>query len=308
MPIVLEKDLPEYKNFTGDGLFVMNNERAASQQIRPLEIAILNLTPDNRATEMRLMRLISNSPLQVNITFLKFSSYGETNTDRSFDSFYKYFTEIETRKFDGMIIVGAPNENLPFNRVAYWKELAYILEWTKSNVTSTMYICWGAQAALYHFYGIRKHSLKDKCFGLFPHRRIRDGVIEPLMRGISDDFEMPHSHYSVVYAKDVMHISDLKILAYSKRAGASIIKSVDNRRVFVTGHMEYDRYALKDEYERDKANGLPVKPPLNYFADKEMADVRMNWASTANLFYINWLNYYVYQATPYDISTIEAKM
>lgn len=302
MPIVIDKNLPIYKILTNEKLFLMDNESALSQKIRPLEIAILNLTPDNQATEIRLMRLISNSPLHINVTLLTSFCDGEKN------SFYKTFTEIEAKKFDGMIIAGAPTQNLPFNRIAYRKELACVLDWTNSNVTSTMFVCWGAQAALHHFYGINKHSLKDKCFGVLPHQRIRDGVTEPLMQGISDDFDMPHSHYSAIYAKDVMPVNDLKILAYSKRAGASIIKSVDNRRVFVLGHLEYDRYTLKEEYERDKAEDLTVKLPINYFADRELTDVKMNWASTASLFYINWLNYYVYQATPYDINLIEAKM
>ena len=305
MPIILEKDLPEYKIFTGEGLFVMNGEHALNQQIRPLEIAILNLTPDDGITEMQLMRLISNSPLQVNVTLLSTAFREKPHTGKSFDRLYKTFNEIEAKKFDGMIIAGAPAENLPLLKADFWKELADVMEWTKSNVTSTMFVCWGAQAALYHFYGIRKHSLKDKCFGIFTHRRIRDGVPEPLMQGISDEFEMPHFHHSIIYAKDIMHISDLKILAYSKRTGASIIKSVDNRRVFVCGHMEYDRFTLKDKYEQDKAKGLPAKPPINYFADREMLDVEMNWTSTSNLFYINWLNYCVFQATPYDINLIE---
>lgn len=309
MPIVIDKDLPAYKILTGERLFVMDHERAFNQDIRPIEIAILNLMPNKETTETQLMRLLSNSPLQVNITLINTSSYNATHTEKGYlERFYKTFNEIETKKFDGMIITGAPVENLPFEKVAYWKELVDILDWTKSNVTSTLFICWGAQAALYHFYGIKKHALKDKCFGIFAHRRIRDGVPEPLMRGISDEFHMPHSRHTIIYAKDIMHVNDLKILAYSKKAGASIIKSVDNRRVFVTGHMEYDRYTLKNEYERDLAKGLPIKPPVNYFADDGMTEVKMNWTSTANLFYINWLNYYVYQVTPYDLNAIEAKI
>lgn len=203
-----------------------------------------------------------------------------------------------------MIITGAPVENMPFERVAYWKELEEILDWTSTNVTSTLFICWGAQAALHYFYGIKKHPLKEKCFGIFAHQRVRDGVAEPLMRGISDEFHMPHSRHTIIYAKDILKVSGLKILAFSKKAGASVIKSVDNRRVFVTGHMEYDRYTLKHEYERDKAAGLDIKPPVNYFTDGTESEVKMNWSSTANLFYINWLNYYVYQVTPYDISEV----
>ena len=249
------------------------------------------------------MRLLSNSPLQVNITLIRTSSYNPTHTDQNhLDRFYKSFEEVRHHKFDGMIITGAPVENLPFEKVAYWGEFKEILDWTKTHVTSTLFICWGAQAALHYFYKIRKHPLKQKCFGIFAHNRVRDGVPEPLMRGISDEFHMPHSRHTIIYAKDILDVKNLKILAYSKRAGASVIKSTDNRQVFVTGHMEYDRFTLKNEYERDKAKGLDIKPPVNYFAAKDMKEVKMNWSSTANLFYINWLNYYVYQVTPYDIN------
>lgn len=306
MPIVIDKDLPAFKILTGERIFVMDSDRAVTQQIRPIEIAILNLMPTKETTETQLMRLLSNSPLQVNITLIKTSTYSATHTDKGhLERFYKTFAEVENSKFDGMIITGAPVENLPFEKVAYWDELKEILEWTKSNVTSTLFICWGAQAALHYFYGIKKHPLKEKCFGIFAHQRIRDGIIEPLMRGISDEFHMPHSRHTIIYAKDILHVKELKILAYSKRAGASIIKSMDNRQVFVTGHMEYDRYTLKNEYERDLEKGLDIKPPVNYFADGDMDDVKMNWTSTANLFYINWLNYYVYQVTPYDIKSID---
>lgn len=306
MPIVINKDLPAYKILTGERIFVMDSERATSQEIRPIEIAILNLMPTKETTETQFMRLLSNSPLQVNITLVRTESYTATHTDLGhLEKFYKSFDEIKNSKFDGMIITGAPVENMPFEKVAYWRELEEILDWTKTNVTSTLFICWGAQAALHHFYGIRKHPLKKKCFGIFAHNRVHDGVPEPLMRGISDEFHMPHSRHTIIYAKDILHVRGLKILAYSKRAGASIVKSVDNRRVFVTGHMEYDRFTLKNEYERDLQKGLDIAPPVNYFADKDMKEVKMNWSSTANLFYMNWLNYYVYQVTPYDINKIE---
>lgn len=306
MPIVINKDLPAFKILTEERIFVMDEDRAISQQIRPIEIAILNLMPTKETTETQFMRLLSNSPLQVNVTLIKTASYASTHTDSShLNRFYKNFDDVKHRKFDGMIITGAPVENMDFEEVAYWRELEEILDWTKSNVTSTLFICWGAQAALHYFYGIKKHPLKEKCFGIFAHQRIRDGIAEPLMRGISDEFHMPHSRHTIIYAKDILHVDKLKILAYSKRAGASIIKSTDNRQVFVTGHMEYDRYTLKNEYERDLAKGLKIKPPVNYFADGSMDEVKMNWTSTANLFYINWLNYYVYQVTPFDINKIE---
>lgn len=305
MPIVIDKDIPAYKILTGERIFVMDKQRAVSQEIRPIEIAILNLMPTKETTETQFMRLLSNSPLQVNITLIKTSSYSATHTDKShLDKFYKSFDEVKNLKFDGMIITGAPVENMPFEKVAYWKEICSIFDWTKTNVTSTLFICWGAQAALHYFYGIKKHPLKQKCFGIFAHNRVRDGVAEPLMRGISDEFHMPHSRHTIIYAKDILDVKNLKILAYSKRAGASIIKSADNRQVFVTGHMEYDRDTLKNEYERDRAKGLNVAPPANYFADKDMSEVKMNWSSTANLFYINWLNYYVYQVTPYNINEV----
>ena len=305
MPIVIDKDIPAYKILTDEKIFVMDKERAFAQEIRPIEIAILNLMPTKETTETQFMRLLSNSPLQVNITLIKTASYASTHTDSShLNKFYKNFDDVKHRKFDGMIITGAPVENMDFEQVAYWRELEEILDWTKSNVTSTLFICWGAQAALHYFYGIKKHPLKEKCFGIFAHQRIRDGIAEPLMRGISDEFHMPHSRHTIIYAKDILHVDKLKILAYSKRAGASIIKSIDNRQVFVTGHMEYDRYTLKNEYERDLAKGLKIKPPVNYFADGGTDEVKMNWTSTSNLFYINWLNYYVYQVTPFDINKI----
>ena len=283
----------------------MDKTRAKLQDIRPIEIAILNLMPTKETTETQFMRLLSNSPLQVNVTLVQTSTYKATHVDKShLDRFYKTFDEIKHNKFDGMIITGAPVENMPFEKVAYWKELEEILDWTTKNVTSTLFICWGAQAALHYFYGIKKHPLKEKCFGIFAHQRVRDGITEPLMRGISDEFHMPHSRHTIIYAKDILHVNSLKILAYSKKAGASVIKSVDNRQVFVTGHMEYDRDTLKKEYERDKSAGLDIKPPVNYFTDGSYTDVKMNWSSTANLFYINWLNYYVYQVTPYDINEV----
>lgn len=302
MPIVIDKDIPAFKILTGERIFVMDTDRAFSQEIRPIEIAILNLMPTKETTETQFMRLLSNSPLQVNITLVRTATYNPTHTEQEhLKRFYKSFTEIKTRKFDGMIITGAPVENMPFEQVAYWRELEEILDWTATNVTSTLFICWGAQAALHYFYGIKKHPLKEKCFGIFAHQRVFDGEQEPLMRGISDEFHMPHSRHTIIYAEDIKNVPDLKILAFSRRAGASIIKSRDNKRVFVTGHMEYDRDTLKKEYERDKAKGLDIKPPVNYFADKEMTKVKMNWSSTSNLFYINWLNYYVYQVTPYKL-------
>jgi len=302
MPIVIDKDLPAYKILTDERIFVMDSGRAFSQDIRPIEIAILNLMPTKETTETQFMRLLSNSPLQVNVTLLRTSSYTPTHTGAEhLERFYKNFKDVKDKKFDGMIITGAPVENLDFEEVAYWDEMKSIFDWTKTNVTSTIFICWGALAALYYFYGVKKRPLKKKCFGVFTHRRIATDTPDALMRGISDEFHMPHSRHSVIYSSDVKKVKELQILAKSQRAGASIIKSLDGKQVFVTGHMEYDREILKNEYERDKAKGLDIQPPLNYFKDKSKTGIKMNWSSTANLFYINWLNYYVYQVTPYEL-------
>lgn len=302
MPIVIDKDIPAYKILTGEKIFVMDKGRANVQDIRPIEIAILNLMPTKETTETQFMRLLSNSPLQVNVTLLRTATYNPTHVEEEYlERFYKDFDEVKSRRFDGMIITGAPVEQLEFEDVTYWKELEEIFDWTKTNVTSTLFICWGAQAALHYFYGIKKHPLKEKCFGIFAHRRTGESVMEPLMRGISDEFHMPHSRNTIIRTEDIRKCKDLRILAFSKKAGASIIKSLDERQVFVTGHMEYDRETLKREYDRDKNKGLDIKPPSNYFADKKMTKIKMNWSSTSNLFYINWLNYYVYQATPYEL-------
>lgn len=302
MPIVIDKDIPAYKILTGERIFVMDKSRANVQDIRPIEIAILNLMPTKETTETQFMRLLSNSPLQVNITLLRTATYNPKNVESAYlERFYKDFEEVKSRRFDGMIITGAPVEKLEFEDVAYWKELEEIFEWTKKSVTSTLFICWGAQAALHYFYGIKKHALEEKCFGIFAHRRTPESMTEPLMRGISDEFHMPHSRNAIIHTKDIKRCKNLQILAASKKAGASIIKSLDDRQVFVTGHMEYDRETLKREFERDLNKGLDIKPPSNYFADKKMTKIKMNWSSTSNLFYINWLNYYVYQVTPYEL-------
>ncbi len=302
MPIVIDKELPAYKILTDERIFVMDSGRAFTQDIRPIEIAVLNLMPTKERTETQLMRLLSNSPLQVNVTLLRTSSYTPAHTGREhLERFYKNFADVKRKKFDGMIITGAPVENLKFEDVAYWNELKEILDWTESNVTSTLFICWGALAALYHFYGVDKRQLKKKCFGVFAHKRVRGGETDPLMRGISDEFHMPHSRHSAVSAGDIKRVKQLQLLAYSKEAGAGIIKSLDGRKVFVTGHMEYDREELKKEYERDIQKGLDIDPPAHYFSGKDKQTINMKWTSTANLFYMNWLNYYVYQVTPYNL-------
>ena len=299
MPIVISKDIPAYSALQQENIFVMSDERAFTQDIRPLEIAILNLMPTKEETETQFMRLLSNSPLQVNVTLVYTESYKSKNTAAAhLERFYKRFEDIKDKHFDGMIITGAPVETMPFEEVAYWGELKKIFDFAEKNVTSTIYICWGAQAALYYYYGIEKHLLPTKLFGVFPHKKILDQH-DPLLKGIDDVFYIPHSRHTTVYMEDVKKVSDLIVLSESEYTGLSIAKSRDNKKIFLTGHMEYDRYTLKKEYDRDVAKGLPIHPPFNYFTDSSCSEVKVTWTSAANLFYTNWLNYYVYQVTPF---------
>ncbi len=299
MPIVISRDIPAYAALKAENIFVMNDERAFTQDIRPLEIAILNLMPTKVETETQFMRLLSNSPLQVNITLVYTESYKSKNTAAAhLERFYKKFDDIKHKHFDGMIITGAPVETMPFEEVAYWKELTKIFDFADSHVTSTIYICWGAQAALYYHYGIQKYLLPTKLFGIFPHKKLIDQH-DPLLKGIDDVFYIPHSRHTSVKLEDVKKVEDLVVLSESEYTGLSIAKSKDNKKIFLTGHMEYDRDTLKKEYERDVARGLPIHPPVNYFTDETCTDVRLTWSSAANLFYTNWLNYYVYQVTPF---------
>ncbi len=299
MPIVIPKDLPAYAEMQRENVFVMTKLRAETQDIRPIEILILNLMPTKIATETQLVRLLSNSPLQVNPTFINTESYESKNVSAEhLHRFYKTFSEIKNNYYDGMIITGAPVETMPFEDVAYWKELTEIFEFAKTNVTSTMFICWGAQAALNYYYGVEKYPLPQKLFGVFPHKKLR--LYEPLLKGIDDEFYIPHSRHTTVKIEDVEKISQLEILATNEKAGVAIIRSRDDRQVFLTGHMEYDRYTLKDEYERDLAKGLDIAAPENYFRDENKTVVK-NWSGAANLLFSNWLNYYVYQVTPYDV-------
>jgi len=300
MPIVIPQDIPAYKKLLGENIFVMNNKRAISQDIRPLEIAILNLMPTKVETETQFMRLLSNSPLQVNVTLVSTSTYKSKNTAAEYlDKFYKNFDDIKDKKFDGMIITGAPVETMDYEDVKYWEELKEIFDFADKNVTSTIYICWGAQAALYYHYGIRKKVLPEKVFGVFEHQKNKE-VFEPLFKGFDDTFYIPHSRHTTVELEDVKKVKDLIVLSATEKTGLSIAKSKDNKKIFLTGHMEYDRDTLKTEYERDLNKGLEIKAPLNYFVDGENKQVDVKWTSTANLFYTNWLNYYVYQVTPYE--------
>ncbi|MBQ8425735.1 MAG: homoserine O-succinyltransferase [Clostridia bacterium] len=300
MPIVIPEDIPAYLKLLEENIFVMNDKRAFSQDIRPLEIAILNLMPTKIETETQFMRLLSNSPLQVNITLIYTETYKSKNTSAShLEKFYKKFDDISDKHFDGMIITGAPVETMPFEDVKYWDELKKIFDFAESNVTSTIYICWGAQAALYYYYGIEKQPLSEKLFGVFPHKKNLD-FYEPLFKGIDDTFYIPHSRHTTINLEDVKKIDDLVILSETNLTGLSIAKSKDNKKIFLTGHMEYDRNTLKGEYERDLSKGLEIKKPYNYFTDKSNTKVDVKWTSTANLFYTNWLNYYVYQVTPFN--------
>jgi homoserine O-succinyltransferase len=299
MPIIINKDLPAYETLTKENIFVMNAERAVAQDIRPIEIAVLNLMPTKIDTETQLLRLLGNTPLQVNITLLTTGSYRGRNTSgEHLDKFYKSFYAVADRHFDGMIITGAPVEGLPFEDVLYWDELKKIMDFADKRVTSTLYICWGAQAALYYHYGIKKIPLKSKMFGVFSVKKTEN---DRLLKGMDDVFYIPHSRHTGIDEKAVLNRGDLKVLGISDIAGFSIIKSTDDKRIFLTGHSEYDRETLKREYERDLKKGLPIEPPYNYFADKDKKEVDMKWSSAANLIFYNWMNYYVYQVTPFNL-------
>lgn len=303
MPIIVPKDLPAFKILQSENIFVMESKRAMTQDIRPLEIAIVNLMPTKIVTETQLMRLLSNSPLQINLTLISTSTYVGKNTPlEHLQKFYKSFDEIKGKKFDGMIITGAPVEDMEFKDVKYWDELKDILDFAKSSVTSTIFICWGAQAALYYYYGIEKHVLSKKLFGIFKHKKLVN--YEKLLKGTDDRFYMPHSRHTTVYEQDIKNCKDLVLLASSKEAGAGIIRSKDDKFIFITGHAEYDRDTLEKEYKRDLEKGLDIDPPENYYVNGKNGEIKMCWASTANLIYMNWLNHYVYQATPFEINNI----
>ena len=266
MPIIVPKDIPAAKVRASENIFVMNDKRASTQDIRPLEIAIINLMPTKIVTETQLMRLLSNSPLQVNITLVATESYVGKNTPREhLTRFYKSFSDIKDKKFDGMIVTGAPVEEIDFTEVKYWGELQKIFEFAKSRVTSTIFICWGAQAALYYYYGIEKHPLKKKLFGVYKHKKLI--AYDRLLKGTDDRFFMPHSRHTTVYEEDIKNCKDLVLVASSKEAGAAIIRAKDNKFIFITGHAEYDRDTLELEYKRDLERGLKIDPPENYYVE-----------------------------------------
>lgn len=304
MPVKIPDSLPARGILESENIFVMGENRALHQDIRPLRIAILNLMPTKILTETQLLRLLGNSPLQVEIALLHMETHESRNTpaDHLLEH-YSTFTAIRHQNFDGLIITGAPVENLPFEAVDYWPELKEVMDWARTHVTSTFYICWGAQAGLYHYYGIPKYSLPEKMFGVFPHRvNVR---YERLARGFDDVFFAPHSRHTEIRREDILAVPELVLLAESEESGVYIVISADRRHIFVTGHSEYDPLTLKGEYVRDLAKGLPIQVPRNYFpGDDANLEPLVRWRGHANLLYSNWLNYYVYQQTPYDLDEI----
>lgn len=304
MPIRIPDSLPATAALESENIFVMTEYRAMHQDIRPLKLLLLNLMPTKIVTETQILRKLSNTPLQIEVELLRTSSHDSKNTaEEHLEAFYTSFEEVRNRRFDGMIITGAPVELLDFEDVDYWDELCRIMDWAAVNVHSTLHICWGAQAGIYHHYGVAKHALPQKAFGVYEHRVEKPH--SPLVRGFDDVFMAPHSRYTEVHACDIEEHPELELIAVSDEAGVYLAKSVDSRNFFVFGHPEYDRDTLKAEYERDVARGLDIALPVNYFPDDDpTAEPVSSWRSHAQLLYTNWLNYYVYQTTPYDISSI----
>ncbi|BBF43173.1 homoserine O-succinyltransferase [Lachnospiraceae bacterium KM106-2] len=300
MPIKVSGTLPAKKILENENIFMMHESRALTQDIRPLKIAILNLMPLKEETEVQLLRCLSNTPLQVDVTFLMTASYIGKNTPAShLDKFYVTYDDVKDQRFDGLIITGAPVEQLEFEEVIYWPELEKIMEWSKSNVTSTLHICWGAQAGLYYHYGIEKYPLEHKLSGIYEHILLHRK--DPLVRGFDDIFCAPHSRYTSMRAEDIEANDELKILAVSEEAGVFLVTSTDGRQIFVMGHPEYDRVTLDSEYKRDVKKGLDPEVPVNYYPDDDPNQRPvLSWRGVSNALYTNWLNYYVYQNTPYE--------
>ncbi len=307
MPINIPASLPANSLLQKENIFVMEEERATHQDIRPLKIAILNLMPKKIETETQLLRLLSNSPLQIDLELLQTASHVSKNTpEKHLFKFYKTIDDVRNERFDGLIITGAPVEQIPFEEVDYWKELCDIFEWSKTNVYSTLHICWGAQAGLYYHYGIDKYSLDKKMFGVFPHKI--ENPYHQLLRGFDEVFYVPHSRHTDIKIEDIRKCEDIELLTYSEEAGAHIVADKVGRRFFVTGHSEYDRETLKDEYFRDVDKGLPIEIPKNYFEDDDPSKPPiLSWRSHANLLFVNWLNYFVYQQTPFNLDEMETK-
>ena len=306
MPLRLPDNLPAIKLLEDENIFVIDETRGHSQDIRPLKIVVLNLMPLKITTETDLIRLLSNTPLQLDITFMKLKSHTSKNTPvEHMKQFYINFEELRNRKFDGMIITGAPVEDYPFEDVTYWNEIITIFDWARTHVTSTLYICWAAQAALYHFYGIEKHPLPKKLFGIFPQNINPDEANKPLFRGFDDVFNMPPSRHTDINPADVEAVKDLTVLASSPKSGVGIVVARGGREIFVTGHLEYNPDTLDNEYKRDMGKRDDVELPKNYYIDNDPEKgPNVTWRAHANLFYHNWVNYYIYQKTPYDINLI----
>lgn len=305
MPITIPNELPAYKTLTDENIFIMDENRAVTQDIRPLRIAIVNLMPTKIDTETQLLRLLGNTPLQVQVELLHMKSHESKNTSKEhLLAFYKTFDDVKDMKFDGMVITGAPVELLPFEDVEYWEELCSVMEWSKKHVHSTLHICWGAQAGLYYHFGIPKHPLEKKMFGVFPHTVVRKSSI--LFRGFDDVFMVPHSRRTTVLEEDVKKCPQLKVLASSEEAGVYAIMTENGKQIFIMGHSEYDAMTLAKEYRRDRDAGIPIDIPRNYFPDDD--DTRapsVSWRSCANLLFSNWLNYFVYQTTPYNLDELQ---
>ena len=305
MPIRIPNDLPAVKTLNDENIFVMTETRAITQDIRPLKILLLNLMPKKIETETQLSRLLGNSPLQVELELIHTKSHKSKNTSAEhLLAFYKTFDDIKHKTFDGLIITGAPVENMPFEEVNYWDELCEIMEWSKTHVQSTFHICWGAQAGLYYHFGIEKKPLDKKMFGVFKHKA--DYKKSILLRGFDDEFMVPHSRHTTVDVEDIKKVPEIKILASSEEAGVYAMATAEGRQIFITGHSEYDANTLANEYFRDLGEGKPIEIPKNYFPDDNPENEPVvTWRSHANLLYSNWLNYFVYQTTPYDIEQIK---
>lgn len=305
MPIKTQSDLPAKEILEQENIFVMDEKRASHQDIRPINIGILNLMPLKEDTELQILRSLSNTPLQVDVTFLAVKSHVSKNTSLShLNKFYQTFDDIKNQNLDGLIITGAPVEQMEYEEVDYWDEVCKIMEWSKTHVTSTLHLCWGAQAGLYYHYGIPKHMLKEKKFGVYEHH-VKNRKV-PLVRGFDDYFMAPHSRHTEVLKEDIEAVDDLTILAESEEAGVFLVIANEGRKIFVMGHPEYDRMTLHKEYMRDKEKGLPIAPPKNYYPDDDdTKKPRLQWRSHGNALYLNWLNYYVYQTTPYSFINMD---
>jgi homoserine O-succinyltransferase len=305
MPIRIADNLPARHVLEGEGIFVMEENRALSQDIRPLHIVILNLMPDKVTTETQLLRTLSNTPIQIDIDLLRISTHESKHTSAEHMlKYYETFDEIKDRFYDGMIITGAPVEQMPYEEVDYWDELCKIMEWSKTHVYSVMHICWGAMAGLYYHYGIPKYDLPEKCFGVFEHSMTWSKPVK-LFRGFNDVFYVPHSRHTEILRKDIEVHQDLRILSESPESGVYAVSDRKGRMFFITGHSEYDRYTLDSEYKRDVSLGRPIKLPVNYYKDNDPEkEPVMLWRASATLLFANWLNYYVYQETPFDLSLV----